>query len=134
MFEMLLGHLVGDYLLQNDWMALEKGKHNGMGWFKCTVHCVLYTIAVCTLMGLWNAAWVLAVFFSHFVVDKFGIPDMYLRAVNGRSIHGFLTHPENGEYSAHICLRGGFTAVVYAVCDNTMHLLLMFISWKILYT
>jgi len=58
MFEMLLGHLVGDYLLQNNWMALGKSKYNGMGWLTCTVHCVLYTLAVCFIMQNWSIVWV----------------------------------------------------------------------------
>ena len=44
MFEMLIGHLVGDYLLQNDWMAENKAKHKGLGWLTCAVHCLLYTM------------------------------------------------------------------------------------------
>lgn len=27
MFEMLLGHLVGDYFLQNSWMSVNKNKY-----------------------------------------------------------------------------------------------------------
>jgi hypothetical protein len=36
MIEIFLGHLAGDYLFQNNWMALGKSKHNGLGWLTCT--------------------------------------------------------------------------------------------------
>ena len=133
MFEMLLGHLVGDYLLQNNWMALSKSKHSGLGFFTCVVHCVLYTIAVCTIMWVWDINWVIAVFLSHFVIDKYGIPEMYLKFINGRSLQSFLDNPENKEYTPYIGLRSGFYIFVYVVVDNTMHLLLMYYAWKLLF-
>lgn len=41
MFEMLLGHLVGDYLVQNDWMALNKSKNNLTGWLQPYIVCCI---------------------------------------------------------------------------------------------
>lgn len=130
MCEMLLGHLVGDYLLQNNWMALGKSKYNGMGWLTCTVHCLLYSLAVCLLMWQWTAAWFAVVFLSHFVLDKFGLPEMYLKMINGRSLERFMENPENKEYTPYIGLRSGFTVLVYVVVDNTMHLLIMWGAWR----
>lgn len=130
MFEMLLGHCVGDYLLQNDWMALGKSKHNRLGLLTCTVHCLLYTLSVCTLMWTFYPTWILIVFFSHFVLDKFGLPEKYLRIVGGRSLGLFLENTENATYTPYIGLRAGFTAFVYVVADNTMHLLIMWGAWK----
>ena len=40
---MLLGHLVGDYLLQNNYMALNKGRNDLIGWFACLL-LVLFTL------------------------------------------------------------------------------------------
>lgn len=134
MFEMLLGHLVGDYLLQNNWMALGKSKHTGLGWLACVVHCTLYTVAVCLIMWNWQIAWIVAVFLSHFVIDKFGIPEMYLKLIRGRSLQQFLGNKENAEWSPYVGLRGGFYTFVYVVADNTMHLLLMWGAWRLLYT
>jgi magnesium-transporting ATPase (P-type) len=133
MFEMLLGHLVGDYLLQNNWMALGKSKHNGLGWFTCTVHCILYAIAVCAVMGAWSVSWFGIVFASHFVIDKFGIAEHYLVLIRGRSLQQYLDNEENKIWSPYIGLRGGFYIFVYVVVDNTMHLLLMYGAWNLLY-
>lgn len=131
---MLLGHLVGDYLLQNDWMALGKSKHDGMGWLTCIVHCLLYTLAVCTIMWQWSVMWFVIVFLSHFIIDKFGIPEMYLRFINGRSIGKFIENTENAVYTPHIGLRSGITVFVYVVCDNTMHLLIMWGAWRLFHS
>ena len=61
----LIGHLVGDYLLQNDWMALNKKWKpnpypvfswkwwftNEDGMMSCYVHCFLWATAVCLFAG-----------------------------------------------------------------------------------
>ena len=134
MFEtIILGHLVGDYFLQNDWMALSKGKYNGLGWFTCFVHCILYTFAMCFITWNFDYSWVALVFFSHFIPDKFGLSEKYLQLIRGRSIVYFFRSPENYVYTPYIGLRCGFTSFVYIVVDNTMHLLLLYYGWKLLY-
>ena len=47
----IVGHLIGDYLLQNDWMAMNKKKSGENGWTACWVHCSLYTLAVMICTG-----------------------------------------------------------------------------------
>lgn len=131
--EILLGHLIGDYLLQNNWMALGKSKHNGLGWFTCLVHCLLYTMAVCVTTWNFDILWVLLVFASHFFIDKFGLPEKYLKMINGRSLERFMENPENSIYTPHVGLRAGFNVFVFVVVDNTMHLLLMWYGWQFLY-
>jgi len=43
----LVGHLVGDYLLQDDWMAKEKRTRSAV----CALHAGLWTVAVCSFAG-----------------------------------------------------------------------------------
>lgn len=43
----IVGHLVGDYLLQNDWMALNKKSSS----LHCAVHCAIWTACVCLAAG-----------------------------------------------------------------------------------
>ena len=63
----IVGHLVGDYLLQNDWMALNKKKSS----IACAVHVAIWTACVCVCAG-WTgsvlAGFVLAI--THFVQDR----------------------------------------------------------------
>ena len=93
-FALLLGHLVGDYVVQNDWMAknktnpypetavtdsgintpherldeLDRFKAQLLAWelghAACTLHCFLYTLAVWAFSFWWMPAWGLAVCFA----------------------------------------------------------------------
>lgn len=130
---MLFGHIVGDYFLQNKWMALNKNKHNGLGWLTCLVHCTLYTIAVCTFMWLWSPLWILLVFLSHFPIDKWSLAEKYLKLISGRSLGEFLTNPENRCYSPHIALRAGFNILIYTIVDNSAHLMILYYGYKLLF-
>jgi len=65
-----IGHLIGDFLLQNDAMAFNK-KHSS---FICVCHCIVYTAAVMLFSGWWKlpSAWIvmIAIFVSHFALDR----------------------------------------------------------------
>jgi hypothetical protein len=126
MFELLLGHLVGDYLLQNEWMAQNKAKNTWVGWLAAIIHCIIYTLAVCTIMWEWNLIWVIAVFFSHFFIDKFAFGYWYLKHIKGLDTYSYKM-----VYLSE--LRAGFNAVIYTVTDNTMHLLLMWGAYKLIF-
>jgi len=124
--DLLFGHLVGDYLLQNKWMAMNKNANN----LKAIVHCLIYTVSI-ALFTSWNIYWLLWVFSTHFLIDRFSLADKWLNLINGRSLSDFLNRGsvEYGAGSNSHVLRGGFTALVYAVVDNTMHLLLMYYGY-----
>lgn len=66
----LLGHLVGDYLFQTNWMAKEKSKN----WAALLLHCTIYTFSV-WLLAFWGG-FILGpvalsiLFISHVVLDR----------------------------------------------------------------
>jgi hypothetical protein len=139
-FQMLLGHLVGDYLLQNEWMALNKAKYTWIGWLSAFVHCVLYTLAVCLIMSNFQPLWIIVVFLSHFPIDKFGLAELYMHYIKGYGLKRFINdinHPTQWQYinnsPGNQMLKGGFTAYIYAVTDNTLHLVLMYLAYQIIY-
>lgn len=71
MLGILAGHLAGDYLLQNDWMAQGKKRSS---WI-CAVHCLIYTVCVLAIGGFesFGIAWTfLAIFIPHFLIDRWG--------------------------------------------------------------
>src|SRR6056297_3501264 len=111
MFEMLLGHLVGDYLLQNDWMALNKTKNNITGWVAAIVHCLIYTLAVTVLMWEFNIYWIIAVFFSHFFIDKFSLAKYYLFYVKGKSFKEIFELSDNVKINKNHIISGSFTTL-----------------------
>ena len=56
-------HLVGDYVLQSDYIAKTKGEN----WWHLIVHCFLYTVPF-YVMFQWH--WVMAIIFvTHIVID-----------------------------------------------------------------
>lgn len=61
----LIGHLVGDYLAQNDWMALNKKKNS----WACAAHVAAYTFIV--LLFTWWPWWTyLIIAGTHFLQDR----------------------------------------------------------------
>lgn len=59
----LLCHLVGDYLLQSDWMASKKTT----SWWPAFCHAVMYTLPFLFLTRSWKA--LLFIAGTHFVID-----------------------------------------------------------------
>ena len=82
---LLIGHLVGDWLLQNDWMA--KGKKEGLITLAGLAHFTIYTIVV--TLALWISKqnqplecyliFGLFVFISHWLIDATNIVDFWIR-------------------------------------------------------
>ena len=75
--DLLVGHLLGDYIFQNDWMALNKTKMTLKGWAACAVHAWVYTTCVAVTTG-WDVApqgsneflALVLIFVVHFIQDK----------------------------------------------------------------
>lgn len=111
--ELLLGHLVGDYVVQNDWMAGRKGEAGRVGHLACTVHCIAYTLACWAFTFAWMPAWGLAVvFLAHWPIDRFRLAGWWMRNVSGQS---FFASPDNRTFPWSII-----------VVDNIFHLLTLY--------
>lgn len=54
---MLVGHLTGDYLFQNEWMATKKSGKGWLGHLSCTVHVTTYTLAMVLALHLFRWQW-----------------------------------------------------------------------------
>lgn len=72
----LVAHLVGDYLLQNDWMAQNK---KARSW-PCFVHVAIYTLIVAIFTG-WPLAILGVVFVTHFIQDRTRLVNFYMAAI-----------------------------------------------------
>lgn len=60
----LIAHLIGDYLLQNDWMAMNKKTSD----WACFVHVVLYMIPFLFCGFVWWQLLLIAV--QHYALDR----------------------------------------------------------------
>ena len=74
----IVGHLVGDYLLQNDWMALNKKKRT----LPCAVHCTLWTLSVCVFAGWTLPAAIVVLWGTHFIQDRTNIIHFWMTKIN----------------------------------------------------
>ena len=66
MINALIGHLVGDFILQNDWMALNKKKST----YHCAVHCLIWTASVALMCGQFGMVGIALLFVTHFIQDR----------------------------------------------------------------
>jgi hypothetical protein len=133
MFErLLLGHLLGDYLLQNKWMALTKSKNTLEGWMAAIIHCCLYSLAVCFFMWNFDYIWFIVVFNSHFWIDKFALAERYKKIIGSSTLKEFV-HRWDPLITRKDIVEGGFASLTYTITDNTMHLLIMYIAYQIIY-
>ncbi len=102
----LIGHLVGDYLIQNDWMAQNKKQRT----WPCLVHVTLYTLSVC-LFARWYEPWqIAAVFLPHFAIDRSAFVVQYMKAIG----QGKFMQPPLGPWSI-------------IVVDNVWHLVCLYV-------
>ena len=61
--KIVMCHIVGDYLFQTDYMAMEKGKD----WYILFVHCVCYCVPFAIVFGIDYR--LMLIFISHIVAD-----------------------------------------------------------------
>lgn len=136
---LLIGHLVGDYLLQNDWMARHKAspppgatpyEANGHGYaahlrawherfwashrgnLACTLHCLLYTLAVWLGSYRWMPLWgLVACYAAHWPMDRYRLARWWMAQVAGQK--EFATGP--------------LAPWSVIVVDNTFHLLTLYL-------
>jgi hypothetical protein len=107
----IVGHLVGDYLLQNDWMALNKKKPNWLGFEACVIHCWIWASSVCVFTGWWGLWAPLA--FTHYLQDRGSIVSWYMREIGQRKF----AEPPLGPWSV-------------IVVDNVAHILMLWFFWR----
>ena len=107
----IVGHLVGDYLLQNDWMALNKKSR----LLPCYVHCCIWALCVTSFGGLisdWRVTTIL--FVTHFIQDHTQIVRKWMRLIGQEQ---FATGP---------CSPWSIIVV-----DNVWHIVTIYAVWKV---
>lgn len=68
-------HFVGDYLLQNDWMAQNKTK----SWVPAFAHATVYSIPFCLIVRGW---WFWLIPITHYLIDRYRLATYWIRLVN----------------------------------------------------
>ncbi len=115
--DQLICHLVGDYVLQTDWMA--KNKTSSM--FAAVVHSFFYALPFVLITGL---SWaLLVIFFTHILIDHYRLAGVIMRLKQWSRQHAA---PPSSGAPADINL------MLHIVIDNTIHLTINYFSIKYL--
>ena len=141
---LLLGHFLGDFVFQNNWMALNK-KEN---LYPCFVHCLIYSCIVSLLLSqeiTISFFLFLFIFISHYILDGTHLVDKWMKFYDIRSWDSSLPRAEDRygkktyilwtEYpTTKDTVMTSFGALLYVVIDNTLHLVMMTLGIKYLFT
>ena len=109
----LLLHLIGDYLLQTDWMAKNKKAKTHNGLYACILHCFVYSLP---FFYTANYRQVALISLTHFLIDRWFFVKWYM---NTFGLKDFAKAP--------------FAPWSIFVVDNTFHLLCNFaiLEWVV---
>lgn len=118
--QIVLAHLVGDYILQNDWMANEKTKR----WKPAVLHGILYTLPYALITQSWAALLIIAG--THVIIDRFRLAKYLIWAINQTCPKAY-RYPwseakDNAGYSASKPVW--MSTWLLFIIDNTIHLLI----------
>lgn len=109
----LIGHLVGDYLLQNDWIALNKKKSGSEGRATCFIHCWIWAGMVCAFAGWWSYPVFALLFVAHYIQDRTHIITRWMDFIGQK------------EFRAGPCAPWSSIAV-----DNVWHIVTIWMVWR----
>jgi hypothetical protein len=115
--DQIVAHLVGDFILQSDWMAREKFRNS----WACFVHVVTYTLPFLLLTQ--EPVTLLIIAGTHFMIDRWRLPRFLIWAKN-------MPFPGRRPFSE--CWRTGFppdmpddlSRLLYIIIDGTCHILI----------
>lgn len=114
----IIGHLVGDYLLQNDWMALNKKSPGPHGNTACVVHCAIWTFAVIVFSEWYRSPHLFLVctvlFLTHYAQDRTQIIRFWMTRINRQPK---FVEPPMAPWSI-------------IVVDNVWHIVALWAVWK----
>ena len=118
--DQIVAHFVGDYLLQNSWMAINKTKR----WLPAIVHAIVYTLPF--LFITQNPLALLVICSTHAIEDRYYLVRFFIKWKNGG---GDKINPRTGYLRA---LPDWLTYWLLYAQDNILHILINGIAIKFL--
>lgn len=124
--EQLLLHLVSDYWLQNDWMALNKKKNFIIALF----HSLIYTIPF--LLITKSGLALLVILLTHAIIDGTHIVEQ-LNQIKNLDFDTHILQHNNYKFNDGYGWRPDFIRVwLIIIQDNILHLVINYLSLKYL--
>lgn len=115
----LLAHLVGDYLIQSDWMANEKTKR----WWPAVAHGITYMIPYALITQSPIALAVIAG--THILIDHYRLARHVAWIKNQLAPKAFRYTWADGKATGYASDKPAWMAVwLMIIADNTIHLLI----------
>jgi len=132
---LVLAHLVADFVLQDDWIALNKGTGGRRGWVPLTVHglhVALCLLPVALAFGVRGVAYIGLIAVSHMLVDRWkvqatGRAEATAQAQARRRIGQADEAPPSGMGAAWTPWPG-----LLFLGDQALHLVLTLVAWLVL--
>ena len=120
----ILAHVIGDYFIQSDWMALNKQQKSIQGWLAVTVHAITYTLPFLLITRSPLALAIICV--SHLLIDHFKLASYICWAKNffapkswwhpwSKCKDTFGYHPDRPVF---------ITIWLMIIVDNTIHIII----------
>lgn len=117
--EIILAHLIGDYVVQSDWMALEKTRR----WWPALVHAITYGIPFVLIT---RSPWALLVIVgTHAVIDRYRLARHVVWAKNMLAPRTY-RHPwaECTATGYHRSRPDWLAVWLMIIADNALHLVI----------
>ncbi len=132
---LVLAHLIADFVLQNDWIAINKGAGGRRGWAALSthgLHVALCLIPVVLAFGLPGVAYLLVVGLSHVAVDRWKVQatrraEHAALATARRRMTGTGEVPTSGLGAAWTPWPG-----LLFLADQALHLTIAIVGWLVL--
>ena len=121
--EQLLLHLVGDYVLQTDWMARTKVSTT----FAAVIHALAYSAPFMLLSPSVTAMGVIAM--SHFLIDRFRLA-RYVAFAKNKATDWHLAWADCRATGFPSTMAPGHAFWLMIMIDNTMHLSINYASLR----
>lgn len=117
-----IAHVVGDYLFQNDWMALHKGRKSPyhFKWQSLVAHSLIYGVPFLIAFGSIKVYAIVVLL--HGIFDYFPLTSEWLEGIGGRSVAKAACYPPHLP-NTHMALYASFTVLVYGWADFAIHFL-----------
>jgi hypothetical protein len=115
--EQILARLVGDYILQNNWMANTKTKRNFIGQLACLLHVMTYMIPFLFLItNLWQ---LLLIVVTHYFIDRYRLAVYWIKFYNWNWNSNNYGFPDKTPTFMSVWLM--------IIIDNVFHLLINYL-------
>jgi hypothetical protein len=114
--DQIVAHMVGDYIIQSDWMANEKTKRS----LAAAIHAITYTLPF--LFITWNPVALATIAGTHFVIDRWRLA-RYVIWLKERPWPGSLPLAQMGPTGYPADKPAWLAVWLLIFADNTLHVI-----------